>query len=280
MEVLPIPRDDIKEAIDDVIKERGLDVITSTIIRNYLKEKFDKDFTSFKKQIDEITREQIEKVMAKNKANKEQSDSEKDNGNQSGSSLSDSDVEDKAPPTKAPEVKATKERRRKVTPDVDSDDDLMTKVKRRRGAQTTTTRKTKSKAPRKAGNSAFSRVFYCTEDLQAITGKPYMRRCDVVKSMWKYIDANNLKNPKNKRMINCDENLKKIFKKANFLGFGMMSVLTNHILDPNELGGDHVELANEAKKLLIEELNKDIINDNADGEFVNKGKDGDASDSD
>lgn len=48
-------------------------------------------------------------------------------------------------------------------------------------------------------------------DLAAVIGPGPMPRSEVVKKLWVYIKANNLQDPKDKRMINADEKLKKIF---------------------------------------------------------------------
>ncbi len=48
-------------------------------------------------------------------------------------------------------------------------------------------------------------------ELAAVIGAGPMPRSEVVKKLWVYIKANNLQDPKDKRMINTDEKLKKVF---------------------------------------------------------------------
>jgi upstream activation factor subunit UAF30 len=48
-------------------------------------------------------------------------------------------------------------------------------------------------------------------ELAAVVGNGPMPRSEVVKKLWVYIKANNLQDAKDKRIINNDEKLKKIF---------------------------------------------------------------------
>lgn len=50
-----------------------------------------------------------------------------------------------------------------------------------------------------------------SSDLEAVVGKGPMPRSEVVKKLWVYIKGNNLQDTKDKRLINTDEKLKKIF---------------------------------------------------------------------
>merc|ERR1712168_1770206 len=47
-------------------------------------------------------------------------------------------------------------------------------------------------------------------ELADIVGGEEMPRHEVVKRMWKYIKDNNLQDPKNKQMIQCDDKLSKV----------------------------------------------------------------------
>lgn len=64
--------------------------------------------------------------------------------------------------------------------------------------------------PAKA-NSAFMKPMNVSDELAAIVGKGPMPRSEVVKNLWVYIKKNNLQDPKDKRTILNDENLKKVF---------------------------------------------------------------------
>ena len=59
--------------------------------------------------------------------------------------------------------------------------------------------------------SAFMQPKKLSADLEAIVGKGPMPRSEIVKKLWVYIKGNNLQDTKDKRMINCDDKLSKIF---------------------------------------------------------------------
>lgn len=48
-------------------------------------------------------------------------------------------------------------------------------------------------------------------DLAAVVGAGPMPRSEVTKKIWEYIKGNNLQDSKDKRLINADEKLKKVF---------------------------------------------------------------------
>jgi chromatin remodeling complex protein RSC6 len=60
-------------------------------------------------------------------------------------------------------------------------------------------------------NSAFMKPLNVSEALADVVGKGPMPRSEVVSKLWVYIKANNLQDSKDKRLINTDEKLKKIF---------------------------------------------------------------------
>ncbi len=83
--------------------------------------------------------------------------------------------------------------------------------------------------PTKA-NSAFMKPMTISADLAAVVGKGPMPRSEVVKALWVYIKKNNLQDPKNKRNINADENLKKVFDgKAMVNMFEMTKLVSKHL---------------------------------------------------
>ncbi len=59
--------------------------------------------------------------------------------------------------------------------------------------------------------SAFMQPKKLSADLEAVIGKGPMPRSEIVKKLWVYIKGNNLQDAKDKRMINCDDKLSKIF---------------------------------------------------------------------
>ncbi len=78
--------------------------------------------------------------------------------------------------------------------------------------------------------SAFMKPMNVSADLAAVVGKGPMPRSEVVKALWVYIKKNNLQDPKNKRNINADESLKKVFGgKAVVNMFEMTKLVSKHL---------------------------------------------------
>jgi upstream activation factor subunit UAF30 len=87
----------------------------------------------------------------------------------------------------------------------------------------------KKKSARKP-NAAFMRALTPSPALAAVIGAKGLPRTEAVKSIWKYIKANNLQDPKNKRMINADAKLKVVFGgKAQVSMFDMAKHLANNL---------------------------------------------------
>ena len=79
-------------------------------------------------------------------------------------------------------------------------------------------------------NSAFMKPLNVSADLAAVVGKGPMPRSEVVKKLWVYIKGNNLQDPQNKRNINADEKLKKVFGgKAVVNMFEMTKLVSKHL---------------------------------------------------
>ena len=83
--------------------------------------------------------------------------------------------------------------------------------------------------PRKA-NPALLKPMQVSSELEAVVGKGPMPRSQVVKKIWEYIKKNNLQDPKNKRMINADSNLKTVFGgKTSVDMFEMTKLVSKHL---------------------------------------------------
>ena len=79
-------------------------------------------------------------------------------------------------------------------------------------------------------NSAFMKPMNISEDLAAVVGKGPMPRSEVVSQLWVYIKKNNLQDPKNKRNINADEALLKVFGgKKTVDMFEMQKLVSKHL---------------------------------------------------
>ncbi|XP_004511300.1 upstream activation factor subunit UAF30 [Cicer arietinum] len=55
-------------------------------------------------------------------------------------------------------------------------------------------------------------------EMAAIVGVPEISRTQALKYIWAYIKENNLQDPENKKLIRCDEKLKKIFAGKDEVG--------------------------------------------------------------
>lgn len=67
-------------------------------------------------------------------------------------------------------------------------------------------------------------------DLAAVVGAGPMPRSEVVKKLWVYIKKNNLQDATNRRNINADASLKKVFGgKATVNMFEMTKLVSNHL---------------------------------------------------
>ena len=79
-------------------------------------------------------------------------------------------------------------------------------------------------------NSAFMKPMKVSAELAEVVGSGPMPRSEVVKALWVYIKKNNLQDPKNKRNIIADANLKKVFGgKAVVNMFEMTKLVSKHL---------------------------------------------------
>lgn len=79
-------------------------------------------------------------------------------------------------------------------------------------------------------NSAFMKPMEVSAELAVVVGKGPMPRSEVVKKLWAYIKKNDLQDPKNKRNINADAPLKKVFGGKDVVGmFEMTKLVSKHL---------------------------------------------------
>ncbi|XP_078436237.1 upstream activation factor subunit UAF30-like [Wolffia australiana] len=64
-------------------------------------------------------------------------------------------------------------------------------------------------------------------ELQELLGVPEIPRTQALKQIWAYIKEKNLQDPDNKKIIVCDERLKKVFGGKDRVGFLEISGLLN-----------------------------------------------------
>jgi len=69
-----------------------------------------------------------------------------------------------------------------------------------------------------------------SSELEAVVGKGPMPRSEVVKKLWVYIKKNGLQDAQNKRNINADESLKKVFGGKGMVNmFEMTKLVSKHL---------------------------------------------------
>lgn len=79
-------------------------------------------------------------------------------------------------------------------------------------------------------NSAFMKPMNISSDLAEVVGQGPMPRSEVVKKLWVYIKSKNLQDPANKRNINADEALKKVFGGKEVVNmFEMTKLVSKHL---------------------------------------------------
>jgi len=79
-------------------------------------------------------------------------------------------------------------------------------------------------------NASFMKPMTISADLAPVVGKGPMPRSEVVKKLWVYIKKNGLQDTKNKRNINADATLQKVFGgKKTVSMFEMTKLVSKHL---------------------------------------------------
>lgn len=95
--------------------------------------------------------------------------------------------------------------------------------------KTTKTKTTKAKTKRKP-NAAFMKPLKPSADLAVVVGAKPLPRTQVVKKLWMYIKKNKLQDSKNRRNINADAALSKVFKGKKVVSmFEMTKLVSKHL---------------------------------------------------
>jgi chromatin remodeling complex protein RSC6 len=84
-----------------------------------------------------------------------------------------------------------------------------------------------SKKGAKGGGKGLAAEVQPSADLAPIVGGDPIPRSEVTKRVWDYIKANGLQDKQNKRMINADDKLRKIFGGKNQVSMFEMTALVN-----------------------------------------------------
>lgn len=84
----------------------------------------------------------------------------------------------------------------------------------------------KAAAPKTPGKGLSAEVTP-SSDLAAVIGDKPMPRSEITKKVWDYIKANGLQDQTNKRMINADDKLRKVFAGKDQVSMFEMTALVN-----------------------------------------------------
>ncbi len=102
-------------------------------------------------------------------------------------------------------------------------------AKKKVAKKKTAKKKAKKKSKRKP-NAAFMRPVTPSEALSAVVGSRPIPRTQVTKKLWEYIKKNKLQDKVNRRMINADAALKKVFGgKSKVNMFEMTKLVSRHL---------------------------------------------------
>ncbi len=89
--------------------------------------------------------------------------------------------------------------------------------------------KAKAKTKRKP-NAAFMKPMNISDALAPVVGSKPLPRTEVTKKLWEYIKKNKLQDAKERRNINADDNLKKVFGgKKQVSMFEMTKLVNKHL---------------------------------------------------
>ena len=87
-----------------------------------------------------------------------------------------------------------------------------------------------AKAKKRQPNAAFMKPVTPSPALAGIVGSKPIPRTEVTKKLWAYIKKNGLQDPKNKRMIKADAELKTVFGgKSTVNMFEMTKLVGKHL---------------------------------------------------
>lgn len=89
-------------------------------------------------------------------------------------------------------------------------------------------KKTKTKTKRKP-NAAFMKAMNPSAQLAEFVGSKPLPRTEAVKKMWDYIKKHNLQDSKNRRQINANGNLEKLFGAKSITMFDLAKIINKHL---------------------------------------------------
>ncbi len=87
-----------------------------------------------------------------------------------------------------------------------------------------------AKKSKRKPSAAFMKPMKISADLAEVIGSKPLPRTQVTKKIWEYIKKNKLQDTKNKRNINADDKLKKVFKGKKVVSmFEMTKLVSKHL---------------------------------------------------
>ncbi len=79
-------------------------------------------------------------------------------------------------------------------------------------------------------NAAFMKAMQPSAELSSVVGNKPLPRTEITKKLWVYIKKHNLQDPKERRMINADDNLRPVFGgKKQVSMFDMTKLVNKHL---------------------------------------------------
>src|SRR5690606_22855488 len=100
----------------------------------------------------------------------------------------------------------------------------------KKAAKKTAKKAAKKSTRKRAPNPAFMKPMTPSADLAAVVGDQPMPRTEVTKKVWAYIKRNGLQDARERRMINADDRLKKVFNgKSKVSMFEMTALVNKHL---------------------------------------------------
>lgn len=98
--------------------------------------------------------------------------------------------------------------------------------------KTVAAKKAPAKKTGRTPNAAFMKAMQPSAALAAVVGNKPLPRTEITKKLWAYIKKHDLQDPKERRMINADDNLKPIFGgKKQVSMFDMTKLVNKHLSD-------------------------------------------------
>ncbi len=88
---------------------------------------------------------------------------------------------------------------------------------------------TASKTAARKPNAAFMKPLKPSAELAAVIGSEPLPRTEVTKKIWEYIKKHDLQDAANRRNINADDKLKKLFGKDQVSMFELTKIVNGHL---------------------------------------------------